>query len=410
MHIEKYSYFCSRKNDRKYTMIDVILTEYMREQLGVTSLDFVRYMYSEIDWSLRMVGIVGPRGVGKSTLVLQHIKFEKQHQKALYVSADHSYFALHSLVEVASSWVKEGGTHLYIDEIHKYHNWSTELKEMYDAHRTLHIVFTGSSVLDLLRGQADLSRRAVMYTMQGLSFREYLELFQSIKMPKYQLDEVVGNKVDDTILPHPLPLFRQYLQEGYYPFSMEKAFKSRLDQIVTQTLESDIPHYASLSVSTGRKLRRLMSIVAQSAPFKPDYSSIANAIGISRNVLPDYFLYLERAGMIGQLRDETGGLRSLGKVEKIYVDNTNLMYILGSDSANMGNIRETFFYNQTRVVSEVISSKVSDFVIGERTFEVGGKKKGAKQIEDVPNGYIVKDDIEYGHGISIPLWTFGLLY
>ena len=153
-----------------------------------------------------------------------------------------------------------------------------------------------------------------------------------------------------------------------------------------------------------------MGIVSKSVPFKPDYSSIANAIGVSRNILPDYFLYMERAGMIGQLRDEAGGLRSLGKVDKIYLDNTNMMYVLGSNSADTGNLRETFFYNQTRVVSEVISSKVSDFVIGEHTFEVGGKKKGKKQIETVPNSHIVKDDIEYGYGITIPLWTFGLLY
>ena len=392
------------------TMIDNVLIEFMREQLAITSLDFVRYTYTEIDWSLRMFGIVGPRGVGKSTLVKQHIIFEKENQKALYISADHSYFAQHTLSEVASSWIKEGGTHLYIDEIHKYENWSTELKNIYDGHPTLFVVFTGSSVLDLLKGQADLSRRAVMYTMQGLSFREYLEMFHSIKMPKYTLEEVLGNKVDATILPHPLPLFRQYLKDGYYPFSIEGAFRTRLEQIITQTLESDIPQYASLSISTGRKLRRLMGIVAQSAPFKPDYSSIANAIGVSRNVLPDYFLYMERTGMIGQLRDETGGLRSLGKVDKIYLDNTNMMYVLGTDSANTGNIRETFFYNQTRLVSDVISSKVSDFVIGDHTFEVGGKKKRAKQIEDVPNGHIVKDDIEYGHGITIPLWTFGLLY
>ena len=391
-------------------MIDDVLISFMREQLAITSLDFVRYLYAEIDWSLRMFGIVGPRGVGKSTLVKQHILFEKDNQKALYVSADHSYFAQHTLLEVASEWIKEGGTHLYIDEIHKYENWSTELKNIYDGHPSLYVVFTGSSVLDLLKGQADLRRRAVMYTLQGLSFREYLEMFHDIKMPKYTLEEVIANKVVDTILPHPLPLFRQYLQDGYYPFSKEGAFRSRLDQIITQTLESDIPQYASLSVSTGRKLRRLMSIVAQSVPFKPDYSSIANAIGVSRNVVPDYFLYMERVGMIGQLRDETGGLRSLGKVEKIYLDNTNIMYVLGADSANTGNLRETFFYNQTRVVSDVISSKASDFVIGEHTFEVGGKKKGNKQIEDVPNGHLVKDDIEYGHGISIPLWTFGLLY
>ena len=270
-------------------MIDNILIEFMREQLAITSVDFVRHTHSEIDWSLRMFGLIGPRGVGKTTLIKQHIIFEKERQKALYISADHSYFAQHTLAEVASSWIKEGGTHLYIDEIHKYENWSTELKNIYDGHPTL---------------------RAVMYTMQGLSFREYLEMFHSIKMPKYTLEEVINNKVDDSILPHPLPLFRQYLHDGYYPFSKEGAYKSRLDQIITQTLETDIPQYARLSVSTGRKLRRLMGIVAQSAPFKPDYSSLANTIGVSRNVLPDHFLYMERAGMIGQLRDETGGLRS----------------------------------------------------------------------------------------------------
>ena len=391
-------------------MIDTVLTDFMREQLGQVSLDFVRYKYNLIDWNLRMIGLVGPRGVGKSTMVLQHILQLRESQTALYVSADHSYFAQHTLIEVASDFVKEGGTHLYIDEIHKYRSWSSELKEIYDGHPALHIIFTGSSVLDLLRGQADLSRRAVMYTMQGLSFREYLEMFHRIKMPVYSLDEIIGNKVDNSLIPHPLPLFRQYLHDGYYPFSKEGAFFSRLDQVVAQTLESDIPQYASMSVSTGRKLRRLMGIVAKSAPFKPDYSSIANALGVSRNVLPDYLLYMEKAGMIGQLRNETGGLRSLGKVEKVFVDNTNIMFLLGMSETNMGSLRETFFYNQTREVSDVISSKVSDFVIGEHTFEVGGKNKGSKQIEDVPNGHIVKDDIEYGHGRVIPLWTFGLLY
>lgn len=391
-------------------MIDDIIFGFMREQLHITSLDFKRYAYNQIDWSLRMLGLVGPRGVGKSTLIKQRIIIEKKRQKALYISADHSYFTQHTLLEVASQWVKEGGTHLYIDEIHKYENWSAELKNIYDGHPSMSIIFTGSSVLDLLKGQADLSRRAVMYTMQGLSFREYLAMFLRIEMPKYTLAEVIENKVDDTLLPHPLPLFRQYLHDGYYPFSQEGAFQSRLEQVIVQTLEADIPQYAHMSVATGRKLRRLMGLVAQSVPFKPDYSSIANAIGISRNVLPDYFLYMERAGMIGQLRDETGGLRSLGKVEKIYLDNTNIARVLGADSTNVGNLRETFFYNQTRVVCDVISSKVSDFVIGDYTFEVGGKKKKTKQIEGISNGYVVKDDIEYGHGIYIPLWTFGLLY
>lgn len=390
-------------------MIDISLVEYMREQLNLVSTEFMRYEYDKIDWSLRMVGLVGARGVGKSTLVLQHIKMS-ENQKALYVSADNSYFSQHTLVEVASDFVKEGGTHFYIDEIHKYPSWSTELKVIYDGHPSLHVVFSGSSILDLLRGQADLSRRVVMYQMQGLSFREYLQMFHGIRLPRYDLEDIINNRVDDSLLPHPLPLFRQYLRSGYYPFSKEGAFLTRIEQVVMQTLESDIPQFASMTVSTGRKLRKLMGIIAQSAPFKPDYSSIANALTVSRNVVPDYLLYMERAGMIGQLRDETGGIRSLGKVEKVFMDNSNLMYALANDNTNIGNVRETFFYNQTRVTQDVIASKVSDFVIGEHTFEVGGKGKGGAQIENVPNGHIVKDDIEYGFGRTIPLWTFGLLY
>ena len=408
MHIGKFVYFCKIKFTLNSIAMDDILMDYMREQLNVTSMTFTRYKYTAIDWSLRMIGLVGPRGVGKSTLVMQHIK--RSGQKALYTSADRCYFARHTLTQVASDWVKEGGTHLYIDEIHKYPNWSTELKEIYDGHPSLHIVFTGSSVLDLLRGQADLSRRAVIYTMQGLSFREYLEMFHGIRLPVCTLADLLGHHIADALLPHPLPYFRQYLREGYYPFSQEGAYYSRLDQIVTQTLESDIPQYASMSVATGRKLRRLMGIVAQSAPFKPDYSGIANVIGTSRNVLPDYLLYMERAGMIGQLRDETGGLRSLGKVEKVYLDNPNLIYALGADQSNVGNVRETFFYNQAREVCDIVASKVSDFVIGEYTFEVGGRGRGAAQLSGLPNAYVVKDDIEYGHGTTIPLWTFGLLY
>ena len=390
-------------------MIDISLVEYMREQLNLVSTEFMRYEYDKIDWSLRMVGLVGARGVGKSTLVLQHIKMS-ENQKALYVSADNSYFSQHTLVEVASDFVKEGGTHFYIDEIHKYPSWSTELKVIYDGHPSLHVVFTGSSILDLLRGQGDLSRRVVMYQMQGLSFREYLQMFHGIRLPRYDLEDIINNRVDDSLLPHPLPLFRQYLRSGYYPFSKEGAFLTRIEQVVMQTLESDIPQFASMTVSTGRKLRKLMGIIAQSAPFKPDYSSIANALTVSRNVVPDYLLYMERVGMIGQLRDETGGIRSLGKVEKVFMDNSNLMYALANDNTNIGNVRETFFYNQTRVTQDVIASKVSDFVIGEHTFEVGGKGKGGAQIENVPNGHIVKDDIEYGFGRTIPLWTFGLLY
>jgi predicted AAA+ superfamily ATPase len=249
-----------------------------------------------------------------------------------------------------------------------------------------------------------------MYNMQGLSFREYLEFFHGIKVPTYSLEDILSLKVILNGVQHPLPLFRDYLNRGYYPFSMEEGFQMRIEQVVSQTTESDIPQFADMNASTARKLKQLLYIVSQLAPFKPNADNLAREIGVSRNNVPDYLVFLEKAGMIGQLRDETGGLRGLGKVEKVYVDNPNLMTVLASGQPNIGNLRETFFYNQMRVNNNVISSRESDFTIGEYMFEVGGKNKGSRQIENVSNGFIVKDEIEYGHGRVIPLWHFGLNY
>ena len=389
-------------------MIDNKLYEYMTELLKRTPLDFIRYKYNEINWDGRLVGIVGPRGVGKSTMVLQHIK-QSSEKYNLYVSADNIYFTKHTLTDFADDFTKEGGTHLYIDEIHKYAGWSRELKQIYDMHPSLHIVFTGSSVLDIKRGEADLSRRALMYTMQGLSFREYLQLFHKIKCRAFSFEEILNHKVEIPELEHPLPLFREYLDHGYYPFAIEGDFQQRMLQVVDQTVEVDIPQYADMKASTARKLKRMLVILSGLAPYKPSTENLATEIGVSKNNVPDYLVYLERAGMIGLLRDDTSGMRNLGKVEKVYVDNSSLMSILTSDP-NIGNIRETFFYNQMRVNQNVTASRASDFTIDEYTFEIGGRKKGRKQIEDVENGRIVKDDIETGHGIIIPLWHFGMNY
>lgn len=392
-------------------MIDAALYAYMNELLLMTPSSFSRYMADKIAWSARLVGLVGPRGIGKSTLLLQRIlHHESERDKYLYVSADSNYFLTHTLTDLADNFAMEGGTDLYIDEIHKYKGWSRELKQIYDTHPDLRVVFTGSSILDIHQGEADLSRRALVYHMQGLSFREYLELFHGIKSPVYSIEQILAHKVSLPQVPHPLPLFRKYLEVGYYPFSGEEGFAMRLEQIASQTVESDIAQYADIKASTARKLRRMLSIIARSAPFKPSMENLATEIEVSKNNVAEYLSFLERAQMIGQLRDETGGLRGLGKVEKVYVDNPNLMNILGGSSTDLGSLRETFFYNQTRVENEVISSKVSDFVIGSNVFEVGGKKKGRKQIEDLPNGIIVKDDIEYGHGIVVPLWHFGFNY
>ena len=392
--------------------MDLTLIEFMKEQLNLISTDFKRYMYGKLPWEARLVGLMGPRGVGKSTMVLQHIKEQADdvQGKSLYVSADHSYFSTHSLIDTAAQFVREGGEWLYIDEVHKYERWSAELKQIYDTHPRLHVFFTGSSVLNILEGEADLSRRVLLYNMQGLSFREFLELFHGIKTPVRSLEEILEGKVVIEGVEHPLPLFAQYLREGYYPFSLEGNLLQRLQQVIRLTMEVDIPQYANMTPATGRKLRRMLGIIASNVPYKPEATSLANEIKVSRNEIPTYRMYMEKAGMIGQLRDGAGGMRELGKTEKVYLDNTNLIYTMTSENANIGNVRETFFFNQTRLNLEVVSSKVSDFQIGKYTFEVGGKKKGLKQVKDVENAYIVRDDTEYASGQFLPLWSFGLLY
>lgn len=392
--------------------MDITLINYMKEQLELVSLAFKRYNYDKLPWEARLVGLMGPRGVGKSTLILQHIKSkspEKQ-AKSLYVSADHSYFTTSTLIETANQFVREGGEWLYIDEVHKYEGWSQELKQIYDSHPGLHVFFTGSSILDIIDAEADLSRRVILFDMQGLSFREYLEMFHGIKTPIRSLEDILNGKTEIEGLQHPIPLFNQYLREGYYPFSKEGFFQQRLQQVIRLTMEVDIPQYANMSPATGKKLRRMLSIIASNVPYKPEATGLANEIKVSRNDIPTYLLYMEKAGMIGQLRDETGGMRGLGKTEKVYLDNTNIIYALSGENANIGNVRETFFYNQTRLALDVTSSKVSDFSIGKYTFEVGGAKKSHRQIKDVANSFIVRDDTEYANGDILPLWAFGLLY
>ena len=369
-----------------------------------------RYLYDKISWGSRLIGILGPRGVGKTTMVLQYIKENLDKNKSLYVLADDFYFAEKRLYDLADLFYKSAGRNLFIDEIHKYPDWSRELKNIYDSFPDLKVVFTGSSVLDILKGTADLSRRAIIYILQGLSFREYLKFFHNISVPQFSLKSIVNNEAKIEGIQHPLPLFDHYLKSGYYPFGLENEMHLRLSQIIIQTLETDIPHYANLNVGTSRKLKRLLSIIAESVPFKPNFSKIAELIGVSRNALDDYFQFMEKAGLIGQLRTPTKGIRELGKINKVYLDNSNLIFNLSGSFFNSGNVRETFFFNQMRVNHQVFSSSHSDFSIDDFTFEIGGKSKSQKQIASIPNSYVVKDKIEYGYSNVVPLWAFGLNY
>ena len=246
--------------------------------------------------------------------------------------------------------------------------------------------------------------------MYGLSFREYLKMFHNINADTYSLEDILNHKVSLKELAHPLPYFKQYLKEGYYPFAIEGSFSIKMQQVITQTIESDIAQFADLKATTARKLKKLLSVISTLAPYKPNVSTLSTVVGVSKNNINDYLIYMEKAGLLGQLRDDTGGISGIGKVEKVFIDNPSLMHVLANDVPNEGNCRETFFYNQMKVRNDVIASKESDFTIDNYTFEIGGKKKGKKQIEDIPNGYIVRDDIEYGNDIIIPLWHFGLNY
>lgn len=376
-----------------------------------TDTRYLRYMYHKIPWENRMTALVGSRGVGKTTLLLQYIKLNLRMNDTLYVSAEAVYFANHTLFDTAMKFSQMGGKHLFIDEVHKYKGWATELKMIYDNLLDLQVVFTGSSVLDIYKGTADLSRRVLVYQMQGLSFREYIGMRLGVDIPAYTLEQITSNEaaLPETV-EKPLALFHDYLREGYYPFSGDEGYRMRLNQTVSMTLETDIPQYANYSVMVSRKLKELMQVIADSVPFKPNMTTLATTIKADRNNLPDYFELMERAGLIAQLHEATKGVRGLGKVDKVYLDNTNLSFALSSSTPDIGNLRETFFLNQMRVNHAVFNSPLSDFQIDGKTFEVGGKKKGQKQIAEAEEGYVVKDDIETGFGNVIPLWAFGLNY
>lgn len=376
-----------------------------------TPTSFVRYLHDQIDWSSRLIAILGSRGVGKSTMILQHIKMHEKVEETLYVTADDFYFTTHRLYDLAREFFTEGGKVLYIDEIHKYKGWSQEIKNIYDQLPDLRVVYSGSSILELEKGGADLSRRKIEYLLPGLSFREYVNLSQGWNLPPYTLNEILEGKVEFPFEhERPIKLFHQYMKEGYYPFFIEGNYHLRLQGVIKQIVDEDIPNYAAIALASRSKLRKLLYILAQSVPFKPNYSKLEKDLNISRNTLPDYINYLEKAGLILALRENTTGLKLLEKVEKIYLQNPNLAYALSETTPDVGNMRENIFLAWMQVTHRVTSSKASDFEIDGYTFEVGGKNKGQLQLRGTSDGYVVRDGIEYASRNTIPLWMFGFIY
>lgn len=376
-----------------------------------TPMQFFRSFHENINWDNRLIGLLGPKGVGKSTLLLQHIQKAHSTEEALYVQADDFYFTTHRLFDLAYDFFAQGGKFLFIDEIHKYKNWSFEIKQIYDQLPLLHLVYSGSSLLDLEKGGADLSRRTREYKMPGLSFREYLNLSLGWNLKPATLEDVLAGKVDFPYGEYrPLKYFKIYMKSGYYPFFNEPDYLPKLKRVIMTSVEEDIPRYAEMSIASREQLKKLMYVLAQSVPYKPNYSELERDLGIPRNTLPDYVAYLEKAQLLSALREGLSGNGIMRKIEKIYLDNPNMAYALTDAEPDIGNLRETIFIAWLKNLYPLTASPISDFEADGRTFELSGKKKGKKQIAAAKEGYVVKDDIEYAYENIIPLWMFGFLY
>jgi predicted AAA+ superfamily ATPase len=395
------------------------LIEFFRKKINSTNMTFIRSLEEQINWEARLICIRGSRGTGKTTLLLQHIKknFSDKLDKVIYVSLDNLYFADNSLLDFVDSFAKRGGTHLFLDEVHKYPDWSRVIKNIYDDYPELHVVFTGSSLLEILNARSDLSRRALVYNLQGLSFREYLNLVAETDFSILSLQEILDDnaKISAGIVSKikPFEFFDDYLKHGYYPYFLEGLddYYTRLNETVNLILGIELPLLRNMDTSYLLKIQKLIAVIGKSAPFIPNTSELAASIQIARQTLLQYLNYLEESKLIYQVFKQSRGLGTLEKPDKIFLENTNLMYMLSLEETNIGNVRETFAYNQLSYVHEVLFSEQSDFLVDKKyTFEVGGKNKKRKQIKDIPESYILADNIEYGTEKRIPIWLLGFLY
>ena len=381
--------------------------------------DFVRSFMQEVNWNARLIGIKGARGVGKTTLLLQYLKINFTDNKALtlYVSLDSFAFRGKTLLGLADEFVRNGGKHLFLDEVHKYPNWAQELKNIYDDYSELQIVFTGSSLLEILNSRADLSRRVVIYHMQGLSFREFIMLETGIYFTPLTLESILKDHLHLAgqinakikVFPH----FEKYLKQGYYPFYREELdlYEHRVEEVINMMLEIELPLLRGMDIGLVPKIKQLLVIISESVPFVPNIVNLSQKIEIHRTTLMSYLFYLQELGLTYHLLKEARGSVRLQKPAKIYLENTNLMYVLSSFSANRGNVRETFFANQVGYKHKISFHEKTDFLVNNTyAFEIGGKDKSKKQITDIENAYIVSDEIEYGYQNKIPIWLFGFLY
>ncbi len=385
-------------------------------KINQISLDYKRPLYREINWDNRLIGIKGPKGVGKSTLLLQHIKEAFPDRSAvLYVSLDNLWFSKNNLSDLVEYHYTHGGTHIFLDEVHKYKHWQTAIKNIYDDYPDLHIIYTGSSALEIKTAESDLSRRLRSYDMDGLSFREYLSFENVLDYPAITLEDILSNHItmasDITAQLRILPFFEKYLVAGYYPFYKEEGdgYLSRVQEVISQTIDIDIPAVEDVEYETLQKLKKLMVIIANRVPFIPKMNDFYQEMKTSREQGLKLLNILEDAKMISTLKSPVKALKHISAPDKIFLDNTNMLYALSED-AQIGTIRETFFMNQLSKSDRVSLPEKGDFKVdGKYLFEVGGRKKSYEQIKDEKNSYLALDSIEIGNGNKIPLWLFGFL-
>lgn len=383
------------------------------------SMNIIREQTGKIDWNDRLIGILGARGTGKTTLLLQRMKQQYGYSnEALYITLDDIYFTANRLSDLAESFRQQGGKFLFIDEVHKYPDWAREIKNIYDFYKDLNIVFTGSSIIDISRQNADLSRRAVQYELNGLSYREFLHFKNIAKPVILSLDDILNRHVEiahDLISDFkPLQFFSDYLKYGYYPFFIENTntYHLRVEKVVRLIIEDDLQFIAGFNPHHSRKIYQLMYILATNVPFKPNISKLSEKTGIARAMVVEYLHYLDSARLINSLSAAGRSISILQKPDKIFLENTNLLYALSLDNIDKGALREAFFMNQlTNTKHEINLPLKGDFFIDDKyTFEIGGKGKSSKQLTGIPESYIAMDDLEAGLGNKIPLWLFGMLY
>jgi predicted AAA+ superfamily ATPase len=395
-----------------------VLFQYQDNLLRVVNNSFRRYLHPHINWGQRMIGIKGPRGAGKTTLMLQHLKFDLKElaSKALYVTADHTWFYNHTLLDTAMDWFKQGGRILFIDEVHKYPQWSRELKNIYDGLPEMRVIFSASSALDIYRGESDLSRRVISHTLAGLSFREYLAFTENLFFDKVSLDDIFSNHralaINVLEKMQPLPLFTKYLKNGYLPIIAEgeAEYLPKLEQVINAIVDTDLAYIASYNAGTAVKVKRLLGVIAESAPFKPNISALARKLEIHRESIYEYIYQLRDARLLNVLSAQGKGVSRLQKPDKIFLENTNFAYAI-NPLPDKGNIRETFLLNQLiNTGADVYAPENGDFLVSGLTIEVGGKSKTAKQVKHTGTHIVAADDIETGFGVKTPLWLFGFLY